>query len=165
MPVTPLHLGPGLVLKAAVGRRISVTVFALSQVFMDVEVVGRLMLGSDRLHGFTNTLVLLPAVLVGRPLCQAFLDWWNRNLRTRWLLVDGRITWSAALWGAAFGVYTHWFFDAMMHADARPYWPVTDTNPMIGWLSIGQINLLCLLMAVGGGVIVGIVNAVSAKRA
>jgi hypothetical protein len=169
MPITPLHLGPGLVLKAVVGKRISITVFALSQIFMDLEVIGRLALNADRLHGFTNTIlgasfVLLPAVLIGRPVCQAAIDWWNRNASTELLIADHRITWSAACWGAGLGVYTHWFLDAMMHADARPYWPLTDINPMISWLAIGQINLLCLVLIAGGGIVLGLVAALARKR-
>ena len=47
MPVTPLHLGPGVVFKAIAGKHMSLTVFGLSQVVMDVEVVGRLVINSE----------------------------------------------------------------------------------------------------------------------
>lgn len=157
MPITPLHLGPGLALKAATAERMSLSVFAVSQVLMDLEVIARLLLGSERLHGFTNTLagatlVLLPAVLIGRPLAQAFIDSWNRHASPGLRVSDARIGWSAAVGGGMAGVYTHWFFDAMMHADARPYWPLTSTNSMLGWLSIGEVNLACVILLVLGGV-------------
>ncbi len=55
MPVTPLHLGPGAVLKAVLGPRMSLTVFAFGQFTMDLEVLARIALGAPQLHGFTNT--------------------------------------------------------------------------------------------------------------
>jgi hypothetical protein len=58
MPVTPLHLGPGVVLKAALGRNMSLTVFALCQFTMDLEVLARIALGARQLHGFTKPLGL-----------------------------------------------------------------------------------------------------------
>ena len=152
MPFTPLHLGPAVVLKAGTGKTMSLTVFAFSQVAMDVEVLVRIAIDADRLHGFTNTnlgasVVLFASVLLGRPICRAFLGWWNRNLSTRQselLSIDPDISWLAAWSGGILGVYSHWFLDAMMHADARAAWPLAPGNPFIDWLSIGQINGLCL---------------------
>jgi hypothetical protein len=152
MPVTPLHLGPGTVFKAIVGKRMSMTVFAFSQVMMDIEVLGRIALDSERLHGFTNTIggatfILLPSVLIGRPVCEAFLVWWNRNLdpaQRTLFSVEPSISWQAAWIGGILGVYSHWFLDAMMHADARALWPFAEGNPFITWLSISGINVLCI---------------------
>ena len=39
MPVTPLHVGPALVIKGAFGERFSLLVFCLAQVVMDIEPV------------------------------------------------------------------------------------------------------------------------------
>ncbi len=57
MPITPLHLGPGTVLKAALGQHMSLSVFAFCQFTMDLEVLARISLGVQQRHGFTNTLV------------------------------------------------------------------------------------------------------------
>lgn len=158
MPVTPLHLGPGTVLKAGGGEYMSFTVFALSQIMMDVEVVGRLLVSAERLHGFTNTLggatvVLVPAVFIGRPAYRGFLDWWNRHLspaQSKLMSVDASISWKVASVGAMLGVYSHWFLDAMMHADARAMWPFSTGNPFISWLSIGELNALCVASLIVG---------------
>jgi hypothetical protein len=165
MPVTPLHLGPGVVFKAIAGKHMSLSVFGLSQVVMDVEVLGRLVIDSERLHGFTNTIagatvVLIPTVLLGRPLCNSALSWWNNHLsppQRDLLSVEPSISWQAAVVGAVLGVYSHWFLDAMMHADARALWPFSDANPLITWLSISAINSLCLeSMAVGCGLLLAL---------
>ncbi len=113
MPVTPLHLGPGTVLKAVLGSRMSLTVFAFSQFTMDLEVLARIAVGAHQLHGFTNTLVgatvvLVPSVLLGRPISQAFLHWWNSRLspsQARWMWVDPVIGWKAAWIGGILGVW------------------------------------------------------------
>ena len=152
MPVTPLHLGPGIVLKAAIGKRLSLTVFSFSQVLMDAEVIGRLLLGAEQLHGFTNsitgaTAVLLPAVLIGRPVCTWALTWWNRNLspNDEWLRpVEPSISFEAAWAGAALGVYSHWALDALMHADAQPLWPFSSAKPFADWLSVNAIHTGCV---------------------
>ncbi len=62
MPVTPLHLGPGTALKAVLGSRMSLTVFAFSQITMDLEVLARIALGAQQLHGFTNTVLGATAI-------------------------------------------------------------------------------------------------------
>ena len=137
----------------------SLTVFAFSQVAMDVEVLVRIAIDADPLQVFTNTIlgasvVLFPSVLLGRPVCRAFLSWWNRKLSARQsklLSVDPDISWLAAWSGGILGVYSHWFLDAMMHADARAVWPLASGNPFIDWLSIGEINGLCL-----GSLVVGL---------
>ena len=152
MPVTPLHLGPALVFKAAAGVYMSLTVFAFSQVLMDVEVLIRIAVGSTRLHGFTNTIlgasvVLVPAAFVGRPVCQFCLRWWNAHLSDElrpWLTFPENISWPAAWSGAALGVYSHWLLDAMMHADALPLAPFSTANPFLSWMSISGLHMLCL---------------------
>lgn len=139
----------------------SFMVFAFSQFTMDLEVLGRLVLGADQLHGFSNTalgatVVLLPSVLLGRPASQAVLVWWNTQLsaaQARWLSVTPAITWKAAWAGGILGVYTHLVLDAIMHADARPWAPFSSHNPFLGLLTADGLNALCF-WSLGGGVIV-----------
>ncbi len=136
----------------------SLMVFAFGQVLMDLEVVARVLMGVRPLHGFTNkalgaTVVLLPTVLLGRPICQAVLRVWNSRLspaQTQWLSVDPSIPWQAAWGGGLLGIYSHVFLDAIMHADARPWAPFSSRNPFVGLLGIGTLNALCLgTMVVG----------------
>ena len=77
MPITLLHDGPGVLIKSAGGKYVSLTVFAMAQVTMDLEVMARFALGSTHLHGFTNTFLGASMVALltvwGKPLCEAFL--------------------------------------------------------------------------------------------
>lgn len=173
MPLTPFHLGPGVLFKALGGSHVSLTVFALAQVAMDLEVVVRAGLGSSHLHGFTNTIagatvVLLVTVPVGKPLCERLLRWWNRNVspgQARWLQVSTCIPSAAAWAGGVLGVYSHLILDAMMHADARPWTPFAEGNPLVGYLSVAQLYLACLLCLLTGGAILAIYRAIKLRRA
>lgn len=172
MPLTPLHLGPGILFKAFAGSHLSLCLFALTQVTMDLEVLLRLAIGGLNLHGYTNsvlggTAVLLLSVPLGKPVCEWGLRWWNRRLneaQARWLGVAETISWRAAWIGGVLGVYSHVFLDAMMHADASPWGPFSEANPFIGLLSIDRLNLLCLLSVLAGTFIVGLLGLLRNSR-
>jgi len=78
MPVTPLHFGPGVAVKAVGGRQFSLVVFGLTQVVMDLEAVVRFAAAAHLLHGPVHSIV--GATLVGlavsseRPTTRTF-DW------------------------------------------------------------------------------------------
>ena len=154
MPFTPLHLGPGLIAKAGARDSLSFTVFAFSQVAMDLEVLGRILAGSEGLHGLSNTalgatIILVPSVLIGRPLGQWALRWWNSRLspsQARWVSVAPGISWKAAWIGGVLGVYSHFFLDAVMHVDAEPWAPFSEENPWLGLISIRELDSLCFWM-------------------
>jgi hypothetical protein len=158
MPATPLHLGPGTALKAVLGSRMSLSVFAFSQITMDLEVLVRIAVDAQQLHGFTNTIlgataILAPSVLAGRPVCQTFLRWWNSRLspsQKRWMGVDPAISWRAAWLGGALGIFSHVFLDAVMHVDAHLWAPLSPANPFVGLLSHEALNMLCLWTLIGG---------------
>ncbi len=143
----------------------SLMVFAFAQFTMDLEVLFRLLMSAERLHGFTNTVIgatvmLFPTVFLGRPICRVILKVWNSRLSSAqavWLSVGPDITWRAAWGGGLFGVYSHVILDAVMHADAQPWAPVSTANPFLGFLSVGNIDDLCL-WSLGIGAVVLVVQ-------
>ena len=172
MPVTPLHLGPGVLFKAFAGSNLSLLMFSLSQITMDLEVILRFALRSSHLHGFTNTVVgatvvLLITIPLGRPVCVGILRWWNRQLsaaQAKWLGVSEILTWKAAWIGGALGVYSHLILDAIMHADAQPWMPLSRVNSLIGVISMEQLNLICLFSVFLGVFVIGAVRLFRAHR-
>jgi hypothetical protein len=46
MPITPLHFGPGIALKALLAGAFSFTVFALANILIDMEPVVRVLIGA-----------------------------------------------------------------------------------------------------------------------
>ncbi len=55
MPFTPFHFGPGLFVKSLVPRKFNLTVFIVTQILIDSEVMWNLLQDKDRLHTFFHT--------------------------------------------------------------------------------------------------------------
>lgn len=158
MPVTPLHLGPALAVKVVAGRHFSVSVFAFSQVLIDIEPAVRFVRDDPVLHGVTHTylgasMIAIVAVLTGRPLCQLLLDRWRDDPRSpfmNWLRGPAKISWPAAFTGAFLGAYSHIALDSIIHGDMQPFWPVHQVNALLHVISIDALHLLCLASGAAG---------------
>ena len=55
MPFTPLHMGPGLLIKAILQGSFSLMVFGWTQIIMDIQPLVVILTGSGHLHGFSHT--------------------------------------------------------------------------------------------------------------
>lgn len=172
MPFTPLHMGPGLAIKAAAGRHFSVLVFGIAQVAMDIEPLIGLIRGADVLHGWTHTvpgatLIGLTAFLLAPPLCNRILRRWNRELehhKLQWLCSPEPITRAAAASGAFIGTYSHVLLDGVMHADMLPLRPWSEGNALLRLMSIDALYLGCFICGVIG-VALWLMAALSRRRA
>jgi len=156
MPVTPFHMGPGIVIKAVAGRYFSLMVFGFSQVAMDVEPLVRIIRGDAVLHGFTHTYLgatLIGLVVVGRPICQLFLNYWTYSPFMNWLRGPKLISWPAAIADAFVGTYSHVFLDSIMHSDMQPLAPLSEVNGLLHVISVGALHLLCVLCGVFGALL------------
>jgi membrane-bound metal-dependent hydrolase YbcI (DUF457 family) len=161
MPFTPFHLGPGLAIKALGGHRISLLVFAGTQVLMDIEPLLGLLGLIDSLHGVSHSLagallIGLLATLTGRPIG-------NRMLRLlRWPAPP--MDWPAAALGAFVGSLSHIALDALMHADIQPLWPLTTANPLRDALSWSALHGGCALLGLLGLLVIGLRHYHQARR-
>jgi len=161
MPFTPFHMGPGLAVKAVSGRHFSLMVFGFSQVAIDIEPLVRIIRGDAVLHGFTHTylgatLIALVSVVVGRPVCQFFLNYWTPDPSSpflNWLRGRRFISWPAAFAGAFVGTYSHIFLDSIMHSDMQPLAPLSDANTLLHVVSLEGLHLLCVLSGVLGALL------------
>lgn len=157
MPFTPLHLGPGLVLKSALGRHFSLLRFAGAQVVMDIEPLIRLWQGDGQVHGMTHS------YLLALPL--AALTYWLLGLGWRllgwlqpylsgggWLrqLAINPPSPCCRLCSVLLGTQSHVLLDSIMHADLQPWRPFSEHNAAYGWLSIDELTFGCLVCALLG---------------
>ncbi len=55
MPMTPLHLGPGIFLKAVLRGSFSLMVFGYANILIDLLPLVALTSGSGAVHGWTHT--------------------------------------------------------------------------------------------------------------
>ena len=158
MPVTPLHMGPGMALKAIAGDRFSLTMFGVAQVAIDIEPLVGMIRGAPELHGWTHTYVgatlIAAAVLVlARPMCIRIVRWWNAELRRNgldWLATQDRIGWDAAAAGAFVGTWSHVALDSIMHLDMQPLRPFDGGNRLLLATDVGTLYLACFVAGLAG---------------
>jgi hypothetical protein len=148
-------MGPGMMFKAAMDRRMSLVAFGIAQVATDIETLVHILRGDRVAHGFCHT--YLGAVVVGtvtlvvaRPAHALLSKFWHREGGLAWVIPPGPLPWVAAAWGAYLGTTSHVLLDSLMHADTHPFAPFYAGNPWLGALSTRGIYLLCVAMGVLG---------------
>ena len=150
LPITPLHAGPGLLLKAACPT-MSLLTFLAVQVFIDVEPLYYLMTDDLPLHRFTHT--GLGATTVGflTVLCMMAL---RHVPRIRTLLAGtSELETTSLCLGALTGAGTHIVLDSIMHWDVRILAPFADTNGLVGLVEWDSLNWVCIGAGVVGAVL------------
>ena len=71
MPFTPIHMGPGIFVKAILQGSFSLMIFGWTQIVMDIQPLIVMITGEGHLHGFTHTYVgaVLIAIIAVGVLC------------------------------------------------------------------------------------------------
>lgn len=158
MPFTPLHMGPGMALKAATGRHFSLISYGVAQVVMDIEPLVGILQGARVLHGPTHTylaalaLGIIAAVLaplIGRPILRR----WNRELShygLSWLTAPESFASIPVITGAFSGTLSHVLLDSLMHGDITPFAPWSSANGLLGLTSIAALHRTCILSGLLG---------------
>lgn len=150
MPITPFHFGPGTLLKAVAPRHVSLTAFVLSQVVIDVESGYHLLVGDWPVHRICHTLPV--AGLIGA--VSGTVVWLVARLVPVTMpdekMIRSEVEFTPAHLGGVIGGLSHPLLDGIMHADVKPFWPLVETNPLLGLVGLGQLHLLCLAAGVLG---------------
>ena len=158
MPITPFHFGPGAALKAAAPGNFSFTVFAFSQVLIDLEPVTLWIFTGDPAHPVLHTYlgalaVALLSVWPGRRVCEWALRVWNSRMspaQARWLAFAPSIGLREALTGAFLGAYSHVFIDSFMHGDLYPLAPFSQAGQLVQIVSIETLQWILVGFGVAG---------------
>jgi hypothetical protein len=157
MPFTPLHFGPGLIVKTAAPTRFSLTAFIVANVAIDVEPLYHIIQGDYPVHGPLHTLLgatttgLLAGVSVFL-LSQLsrrvpFLQNTTGKLPT---FVQAEFILSACILGGVIGGISHSLIDALIYSDVHPFAPMSLQNPFLGSVRPDALtNSLVLAGAVG----------------
>lgn len=137
MPITPLHLGPALLLKRAAGSKFDLAAFVLSQVLLDAEPVLKI-LGLLPAQGGLHLSHTWPTG-AGVVLVAAAASAWG----CRWVGRPNPTTWIAAA-SAALGVLSHLALDAVYHADVAAGLGLPELSGVVsqGWLDAGLLVAL-----------------------
>ena len=161
MPITPFHFGPAAAIKAAAPRHFSFTMFVFTNVVIDVEPLYFMATGDWPIHRFAHTylgatIVAVACIFAGRPLCSWALRLWNSRLdqaQARWLSVETRIAALPAATGALLGGWSHVLLDSLMHPDMDPLAPFQKGNALLQAVTLGQLELFCVVTGVLGAAV------------
>ena len=146
-------MGPGLAIKAIAGRHFSVLTFGIAQVAMDIEPFIGLIRGANVLHGPTHNylaalVIAIVVALISPTICRPVLRRWNRELsfyHLAWLVETESFSPAPVLTGAFVGTLSHVILDTFMHADITPLAPWSNSNTLLGLVSVSALYQLCLL--------------------
>ena len=171
MPFTPIHFGPGVLLKAVAPSRFSFTAFVLANVVIDLEPLYHILRGDHPLHGPLHSLVgatmigllagvgvsLIPQVARRAPLAQDTPSKLPDALQAELRL-------SACVLGGVVGGASHALLDAFIYSDFHPFLPFSGRNPLLGSITPNSLTQ-GLLVAGAIGVALLAVRALLARRA
>jgi membrane-bound metal-dependent hydrolase YbcI (DUF457 family) len=153
MPFTPVHMGPGILLKGILQGSFSLMVFGWTQIVMDIQPLIVMITEDGHLHGFTHTyvgaiLIALVAGISGKYLSPI----------GRWVLrvepsLNSNIPWVVVFISAFIGSFSHVFLDSIMHSDLQPFYPANLENPFLGLISVSALHKFCLYSALVGAAI------------
>lgn len=151
MPFTPIHMGPGLLIKSILQGCFSLMVFGWAQILMDIQPLIVMITGVGHLHGFSHTyigatLIAILATLTGKHLSEFGLLILGISKRQNPI----KISWLIALLSAFIGTFSHVFLDSIMHADVEPFYPVLAYNSFYGMISISALHKLCFYSGIVG---------------
>ena len=159
MPVTPFHIGPGLIIKAVLQGSFSLMIFGWSQIIIDIQPLIVLMTGRGSLHGLTHTFIgasflAVIAALTGKSIS----EWFLRRLELPQIRFSTSISWPVAFISAFLGTFIHIILDSVMHSDMEPFYPVISGNHLHGAVAVSVLHKLCLVAGVIGCIVYVIVN-------
>lgn len=153
MPFTPIHMGPGIFIKAVLQGSFSLMVFGWTQIVMDIQPLIVLVTGEGHLHGFSHTyigatLLAILAAVTGKYLSQFGL--WMLKLRPD---ISTSIAWPIVFFSAFLGSFSHVLLDSIMHADVQPFFPFSLSNSMWHFISVDALHKLCLYSGLLGAAV------------
>ncbi len=150
MPFTPLHMGPGLIVKACMQGAFSLMVFGWSQILIDMQPRLVLLTNQGELHGFSHTYLGATLIAIASALTGKYLG--EIGLRIIEMRNYNPINWRVAFVSAFIGTYSHVFIDGIMHSDIEPFAPFTTNSQFLGIVSIQTLHILCVVSGVIGGI-------------
>lgn len=154
MPFTPIHMGPGILIKSLLQGSFSLMIFGWTQIIMDIQPLIVLMTGEGHLHGFTHTyigavLIAVFAGLTGKHLAEFALKILKISPQNNPI----SIAWWVVFTSAFIGSSSHVLLDSIMHSDVEPFFPLTTNNQFLGLISLALLHKLCLYSGlIGAGV-------------
>jgi hypothetical protein len=141
MPFTPLHFGPGLIVKAAVPGQFSLTAYTLANIAVDLEPLCHIVHRDYPLHGPVHTLPLatLTGLLVGVAVSLVPKVFRTRSLQyPHALRAEFRLP--TSIIGGVLGGLSHSLIDSLIYTDFHPFAPLSIKIPLYGLIAPGDLS-------------------------
>ena len=154
MPLTPFHLGPGLLVGLLLLRYIDFPTFLVAAVIVDMEPILVLTFNLDYpLHGFFHS--FLGGTLVAF-LLAAVMSRVRESLfpLLSFFKLEQKSSFKSILLASSSGIYIHILLDSGMHMGIRPFYPL-DLNPFLSSTILPGLGLYVLSVwcFIGGAII------------
>lgn len=154
MPFTPIHMGPGILIKAILQGSFSLMVFGWAQIVMDIQPLIVMITGEGHLHGFTHTYVGAVLIAVFSAITGKYLSEFGLKILSISKSENPvSIVWWVVFLSAFVGCFSHVFLDSIMHADVESFFPVTLDNQFLGLISVPMLHKVCLYSGLVGAAI------------
>ncbi|MGH7731801.1 MAG: hypothetical protein ACRENJ_11200 [Candidatus Eiseniibacteriota bacterium] len=148
MPFTPFHFGPGLLLKGAAPRDVSLAAFVASQVAVDLEPLYFILRGEYPVHRWLHT--VWGGGLVGLAVGVALSAGARRWIATAPPAARGDLRPRAGIVGGLLGGISHPLLDGLMHPDVRALRPFAETTWVLEPGGVAALHLGCVIAGVLG---------------
>lgn len=144
MPFTPIHMGPGIFIKALLQGSFSLMVFGWTQIVMDLQPLIVLITGEGHLHGFSHTYIGASIIAVVSALSGKYLSEIGLIILKISTNKPIMINWWVAFSSAFIGSFSHVYLDSIMHHDVEPFYPFSLVNQFHGMVSITTLHKFCM---------------------
>ena len=158
MPFTPIHMGPGILIKAVLQSSFSLMVFGWTQIVMDIQPLIVMITGEGHIHGFTHTYIGAIIIAVVSALTGKYLSQIGLTIIGYAKSQPVDIIWWVAYLSAFIGSFSHVYLDSIMHFDVEPYYPFSLSNTFLGMVSAFTLQKLCLYSGLLGAAIYYLVS-------
>lgn len=153
MPFTPVHMGPGILVKAVLPSSFSLMVFGWTQIVMDIQPLITMIIGHGHIHGFTHTYLGAALITAFSAVTGKYLSQFGLKILEIKTLNAESIPWRVCFLSACIGSFSHVLLDSIMHSDVQPFYPFDLTNSMQGIISVWMLHKVCLYAGLVGGVV------------
>ena len=162
MPITPFHLLAIIPIKTIAPKHFSWSVFALTNIIIDLEPITLYLITLEPRHLFFHTiigatLIAIFCAIFGKRWCEIAIGIWNEDSngkpQTKWLTSEETISNISAWSGALVGAWSHLLLDSFMHADIKPLSPFSNKNQLLGLVDLPSLHIYCISFALLGLVI------------
>jgi len=172
MPITPFHLGPGILIKAILQGFFSLIIFGWAQILMDLQPLFAIITGVGKLHGFSHTyagatLIAFISAYTGKWIYEMVMLFIKKDFteyQKKLFDVPKKLTMGVCVISAFLGTYSHVVLDSIMHGDIEPFYPINLENYLYLVLSFENLHKLCIYTGIIGTTIFFAIRYLKLKK-